>query len=429
LGIAAVSQAAEGQRIKVVRGYKTELDLNNEQRTACTRHAGCARFAYNWGLARSQEVYRTTGKRPTAIDLHRELNKLKHTDFSWMYEVSKCAPQEALRDLDTAYKHFFRRVELKKQGKWKGKLGFPAFKKKSKGIGSFRLTGAIHVFPDAIQLPRLGRLRLKEKHYLPVDAKVLSATVSEEAGRWFVSVRVEEEQEPSPPTATTTIGVDPGIKQLATLSDGTIFSNPLALRHAQKRLRRLERQKSRRKLGGKNRKKTVRKLAKQHARIAHIRRDVAHKLTNYLCKNHALIAIEDLHVAGMLKNHWLAQAVADGNFGEIRRQIEYKAKVYGCKVVMIDRWYPSSQTCSACGWRNGEQTLADRIFVCEQCGIALDRDENAARNILAEALRSTESSSETHAYGERSAGLLNRASETALGEVGTDHLYGMSINV
>src|SRR5215472_16143933 len=145
--------------MKVVRGYRTELDLTHEQRTACMKHAGASRFAYNWGLARSQEAYRATGKRPTAMELHRDLNKLKQTRYPWMYEVSKCAAQEALRDLDKAYKNFFRRVELKKQAKWKGKLGFPKFKKRSKAIGSFRLTGSIKVEASAVQLPRLGRVR------------------------------------------------------------------------------------------------------------------------------------------------------------------------------------------------------------------------------------------------------------------------------
>src|SRR6266704_3626360 len=126
----------------IVRGYKTELDLNNEQRTACLKHAGCARFAYNWGLARSQEVYRHTGKRPTAIDLHKELNHLKQTDYPWMYEVSKCSPQEALRDLEKAYKNFYRKLKLQAEGKFRGKLGFPKCKKKRKAIGSFRLTGS-----------------------------------------------------------------------------------------------------------------------------------------------------------------------------------------------------------------------------------------------------------------------------------------------
>src|SRR2546429_8195968 len=179
-----------------------------------------------------------------------------------------CAMQEALRDLITAYRNFFRRVALKKQGLWRGKLGFPKMKKKSKAIGSFRLTGSIKVFSDAVQLPRLGRLRLHEKDFIPTDGKILSATISEQAGRWFVSVQMEREQEKPVPTATTAIGVDLGIKTLATLSDGQAFANPRALKHAEMRLRRLERQKSRRKLGGKNRKKTCKKLAKQHARVA-----------------------------------------------------------------------------------------------------------------------------------------------------------------
>ena len=134
--------------MKVIRGYRTELDLNDEQKPACMKHAGAARFTFNWGLARSQEVYHASGSRPSAIELHRDLNKLKQTDYPWMYEGSKCASQEALRDLDKAYKHFFRRVELKKQGKWKGKLGFPKFQKRSKAIGSFRLTGSIKAFSD-----------------------------------------------------------------------------------------------------------------------------------------------------------------------------------------------------------------------------------------------------------------------------------------
>jgi putative transposase len=234
--------------MKVVRGYQTELDLNDEQRTACMKHAGTSRFAYNWGLSRSIEAYRTTGKRPTAIELHRDLNKLKQTEYPWMYEVPKCAPQEAPRNLDKAYKNFFRRVELKKQGKWQGKLGFPKFKKRSKAIGSFRLTGAIRVFPDAVQLPRLGRIRLHEYDFVPTDARGLAATVSEQAGRWFVNIQVEIEREKPTPSATSAIGVDLGIKTLATCSDGTTFANPRALNHAQKRLRRLERQKSRRKL-------------------------------------------------------------------------------------------------------------------------------------------------------------------------------------
>src|SRR6266516_1192848 len=415
--------------MKVVRGYKTELDLNDEQRTACMKHAGASRFAYNWGLARSQEVYHAIGKRPTALDLHKQLNALKPSDYPWMYEVSKCAPQEALRDLEQAYKNFFRRVELKKQGLWKGKLGFPKFKKRSKAIGSFRLTGSIKVFSDAVQLPRLGRLRLHVHDFIPTDGKILSATVSEQAGRWFVSVQMEVEQEKPTPTATSAIGVDLGIKTLATLSDGKWKANPRALKHAQKRLKRLERQKARRKLGGKNRKKTCKKLAKQHARVANIRKDAAHKLTTSLCKNHALVGIEDLHVKGMLANHKLAQAVSDSNFGEIRRQLEYKSSWHSVHLVVVDRWFPSSKMCSACGWIDEDQDLSDRTFICHECGLVLDRDLNAAINILNEALRTTGSFSESYAYGQGSSGNVDGCCETALVEVGTNHLCSMSTNV
>lgn len=410
----------------IVRGYKTELDLNNEQRTACLKHAGCARFAYNWGLARTQEIYRTTGKRPSAIDLHKQLNALKPTDFPWMYEVSKCAMQEALRDLDRAYRHFFRKLRLRKEGKFRGKAGYPKFKKKSKAIGSFRLTGSIKVFADRVQLPRLGCLRLKEQGYLPVDAKVLSVTVSEQAGRWYVSVQVEEEEELPERTATTAIGVDLGIKTLATLSDGTSFSNPRALKQAQKRLRRFERQKSRRKKGSQNRKKTCRKLAKLHARVAHIRGDATHKLTSYLVKNHALVAIEDLHVSGMLKNHKLAQAVSDSNFGEIRRQLIYKTKIYGTHLVVVNRFYPSSKTCTGCGHVKAEMPLKERTYICEACGMVLDRDVNAALNLLHEAMRITASSAGSYACGVGSSGLLNGASETFHAETGTKRCLGLS---
>src|SRR5258707_15293011 len=207
----------------IQRAYKTELDLNNEQITACRKHAGAARWAYNWGLARKQEAYHATSKSPSAIDLHRELNALKQTDVPWMYAVSKCAPQEALRNLDNAFAHFFRRCQLKQQGKLRGKVGYPQRKTKKKGGGSFRLTGASAIFPTALQLPRLGRLRLKDREYLPLSGiKVLSATVTEQAGHWYVSIQVEQEQT-VPVTNGPTVGVDLGVKTLATLSDGTVF--------------------------------------------------------------------------------------------------------------------------------------------------------------------------------------------------------------
>ena len=366
----------------IVRAYKAELDLNDQQITACRQHAGAARWAYNWGLRVKQERYKASKARPTAIELHRELNALKKTDIPWMYQVSKCAPQEALWNLDAAFTHFFRRCTLKKQGKWKGQLGYPRFKTKKKGLGSFRLTGRIVVSEKAIVLPRLGRLRLKERGYLPTSGvAILSATVSEQAGHWYISIQVEEEHV-APENTGPVVGIDLGIKNLATLSDGTMIPNPRHLKRRLKKLKRLQRVVSRRQKGGKNRKKAVRKLAKQHRQITNQRRNTLHQVTTRLAKTKSVLVIEDLHVAGMLKNHHLAQAIGDVGFYEFKRQLLYKASWYGSRVVLADRWEPSSKTCSSCGWIDGDLTLSDRTFRCEQCGLVLDRDLNAAINLV-----------------------------------------------
>lgn len=411
----------------VVRGYKTEVDLTNEQITACLQHAGTARFAYNWGLTQCEQAYRTTKTFLTAKELHRRLNARKSTEYPWMYDVSKCAAQEALRDLEQAYKNAFRRCKLKKEGKFKGKVGFPKFKRRSKAIGSFTLTGSIHVFEKAIQLPRLGLLRLKEADYLPPGVHVMSACVSEHAGRWYVSVQVKEEQVKQENIACSEIGVDLGIKTLATLSDGRTFDNPHALKHHLKQLRCAEREKSRRTKGGKNRAKSRQKIARLHARIAHIRENTTHQLTTYLCKNHALVAIETLAPSNMLKNRKLAQAVADSSFGEIKRQLLYKSEREQCRLVLVDRWYPSSKMCSSCGAIRDELSLSERTFVCFECGYVADRDYNAAKNILCEAQRiTTDSSSGSHACGHTRAGSHGNVSETSVDEAGTNQQVGMS---
>ncbi|MGH2479091.1 MAG: RNA-guided endonuclease InsQ/TnpB family protein, partial [Ktedonobacteraceae bacterium] len=336
--------------MNVTRAYKTELALNNEQVTACKRHAGAARFAYNWGLRTKQERYTATGKSPYAMELHRELNALKKTDLSWMYDVSKCAPQEALRNLDSAFSHFFRRCQLKQEGKLRGKVGYPHFKSKKQGLGSFRLTGSMAVFPDAIQLPRLGRLRVKERSYLPTGGvKILSATVSEEASHWYVSIQVEQEQS-VPVNTGPVVGVDLGVKTLATLSDGTVIANPRHLKRRLKKLKRFHRAVSRKVKGSKNRKKAARRLGRLYRTVSNQRKNTLHQLTSTLAKTKSVIVIEDLSVSGMLKNHHLAQAIADVGFGEFRRQLLYKAAWYGSRVVLANRWFASSKTCSCCGW-------------------------------------------------------------------------------
>ncbi|SRR6266566_1329000 len=372
----------------VKRGYQAELDLNNEQVTLARKHCGAARWAYNYGLRRKQEAYKAGLKTPYAADLHREINALKKTEIPWAYEVSKCAFQEALRDLDDAFKHFFRKVKLKKEGK----CGYPKFKSKKKAIGGARFTGAIHVYPDAIQLPRLGLLRLKEQNYLPMNVKIGRATISEKAGRWYVSICVHEEQaEPTPATGEV-IGVDLGIKMLAVVSDGRTFDNPKALRKKLNKLKRTSRRHSRKRKGSQNRQKAKARLARMHARIANVRKDALHKATSAIVaktkpdeQRPRVIVLEDLHVSGMLKNRRLSRAIADVGMYEFRRQIEYKAAFAGVEVKFVSRWYPSSKTCSACGWIHEDLTITDRMFICQQCGTVLDRDENAALNLAASA--------------------------------------------
>ena len=367
--------------MKILRAFKTELDLNNVQKTACAHHAGAARFAYNWGLVRKKEAFASGQKTPTAIDLHHELNALKKTELSWMYEVSKCAPQEALRDLDNAFANFFRRVKEKRAGK-NIQVGFPRFKSKKNGLGSFRLTGVIRVFDKTIQLPRLGVLRLKERGYLPISgAHILSATVSEHARRWFVSLQVEMDI-PDPKVANKPVaGVDLGIHRMAQASDGVYFENPRALNHALCKLKRLQRVVSRRSKGSANRKKATKQLAKAHFRVANLRKDALHKATTILTKAKSAIELENLNVNGMLKNHHLAQAIADVGLYEFRRQMIYKGAWYGCTVLLADRFYPSTKRCSQCGQVKSVMGLAEREYHCEHCGLVIDRDLNAALNL------------------------------------------------
>jgi putative transposase len=406
----------EDLRMLIHRAYKTELDLNNVQRTACARHAGAARWAYNWGLSRNLEAQKNGQKTPTAIDLHRELNRRKKEDLGWMYKVSKCAPQEALRNLDKAFDNFFRRVKAKKNGNGKEKPGFPRFKSKKNGLGSFRLTGSIRVHDKAIQLPRLGRLRLKETGYLPVDGvKVLSATVSEKAGRWYVSLQVEQEiPDPVMDMTKPIVGVDLGITNLAIISDGMVYPNPKAYRRHERKVVRLQRAVSRKVKGSQNRKKAVRRLARAHQRVADLRNNALHQITTTLAKTKSVIGIEDLNVRGMLKNHHLAGAIADVGMAELRRQLEYKTKWYSSRLVVAPRFFPSSKQCHVCGTVHETMTLADREWDCPGCGAHHDRDANAAKNLENVAVRWTDTQ---NACGEDVSPIL----PADLFEAGTKH--------
>jgi len=367
------------------KAYRYELDPNNIQRSHLAQHAGVARFAYNWGLEKRIARYKNNqgdDRFTDAMKQHKLLNSMKKNQFSWMYETSKCAPQEALRDLHQAFQNFYRGL---KTGK---KIGIPRFKRR--GVrDSFRLTGAIKFHERGIQLPRIGKVRIKEKRKSYYSGRILSVTVRRRANRWFVSVTVEEDIIDPQPVRGAPVGVDLGVKTLATLSDGTTFANPRAMGRRLRKLRQLNKSLSRKQKGSKNREKAKRRLAKMYLRTFNIRQDTLHKLTTYLAKSHSKVVIEDLLVSGMMKNRRLARVIADVGFSEFRRQIEYKCGWYGSELVVVPRTFPSSKMCSKCGHRKKELSLSEREYHCEQCGLEIDRDLNAALNLVAVSLPET----------------------------------------
>ena len=370
----------------VHKAYRYELDPNNSQRSSLLQHAGVARFTYNWGLEQRITRYKNNqgaARFTDAMKQHKYLTSLKKTQFPWMYECSKCAPHEALRDLNRAFSNFYR-------GKKTGiRVGFPKFKKR--GVrDSFRLYGTIRIEGRKIRLPRIGMIRIKEKRETYHEGRILSVTVRRRADRWFASVTVEEEVPDPKPIGGPTVGVDLGVKTLATLSNGARFSNPRALGKRLKKLRRLSQSLSRKKKGSKNREKAKLQLAKMYLKTFNIRQDTLHKLTTYLVKNHGTIMIENLGVSGMMKNRRLARAIADVGMYEFRRQLEYKCKWYGSKLVGASRTYPSSKMCSSCGHRKKDLSLSEREYHCEVCGLLIDRDLNAAHNLVAVSLPETQ---------------------------------------
>lgn len=387
----------------IQKAYKTEIDPNNKQRTLLMKHAGCARKAWNWALARVKDK----SSKPNAMQLHREINVEKQGEFAYMYEVSKCAMQESLRDLQAAFKNFFDK-----------RAGFPKFKTRNKGIGSFRLTGSIKVENNKIKLPRLGWLKLKECGYIPKDQHILSVSISEKAGRWYVSVLVRDEVEPQE-NHEEVLGIDLGIKALATCSDGSQYDNPKALAQLEEKIKYCQRRLAKKKDKKSNRrKKLITKIAKLWRRVTNIRKDATHKASSEIVKTKQpqIIVMEDLNVSGMTKNHKLAKAICDVNMREFRRQIEYKATWAGVEVRYVDRFFPSSKMCSSCGNVKKDLKLSDRTYRCS-CGLELDRDLNASYN-----LRNTVSSTGINAHGDDKV----HAEKLAGGRLGSENQTSIS---
>lgn len=393
--------------MKIQKAYKTELRINNKQLSYLMSHVGAARHVYNWGLEQRIKEYKETGKSSNAIAQHRQLNELKKGEKSWLYEYSKCAGQEALRDLDKAFSNFFRRVKQKKKGSFV-KVGFPKFKKRKEGSGNFRLTGAIHVEEGRIKLPRIGWLRLHESGYLPVGVKPKSVTVSLDVDKWHVSIHVEEEI-PYFEAKGRGIGIDVGLKELAVCSDGERFENIKSLKKHERKLKLVQRGLSRRKKGGKNRKKSIIKVQKVHRKIRNVRTDYIQKVTSQVVRakspdlRPSFIVVEDLNIAGMMKNGNLSKAVADASIQMFYRLLGYKCSWYGIDLIKADRWYPSSKRCNDCGAIYKELKLSEREWGCTECGVVHDRDYNAANNLRDYPYidkNNTVSSTEINAFGE-----------------------------
>lgn len=391
--------------------HRIELKPNNKQKTYFRKAFGCARLAYNWGLAEWKRMYEA-GEKPSGRKLRTQFNAIKKEQFPFVYEVTKCATMQPFDNLDVAFKRFF-----------KGLGKYPQFKKKRDNEGKFyierdkirlsetnknskafsRLVHNENGKHQYICMPNMHGGWVKMAEHIRFNySKINNVCISQSGGKFYASFSLEiteEEYKRTHPNVDLVdvnrkVGVDMGIKSALILSDGIAIENPKPLKKNQRKITRLSRQLSKRvhpktkeeRLKGVGKSNNYMKLSVQlaHAqgRVANIRRDFLHKVTTILTTHYGEIAIEDLNVKGMTKNHRLAQAVNDVSFGELRRQIEYKAETNGVKVTKADRFFASSKTCSVCGEKKEDLTLSDRTYRCPHCGAVIDRDLNASLNLL-----------------------------------------------
>jgi IS605 OrfB family transposase len=391
----------------LVQAYRFALDPTPGQARALASHCGAARFAFNWALGLVKQRLDQHASDPsdpgvpvpwTLAALRREWNQAKHEVAPWWQENSKEAYSSGLDALARALANF----SASRAGRRAGRpVGFPRFKPKHRTRPSCRFTtGAIGVEPDRhhVVLPRLGRIRTHEstrklaRRIEQGTARILSATISQGAGRWYVSFTCQVQRaQRAPRRPGAVVGVDVGIRHLAVLSTGQQVPNPAPLAAALGTLRRCNRELARRRgpvaADGRRRvpsagwRQTRTRLARAHARVANVRRDRLHKITSQLASEYGTVVVEDLNVVGMVGNRRLARHIADAGWAELRRQLGYKTMWAGGRLVLADRWFASSKTCCGCRAVKAKLPLATRVFHCGVCGLRIDRDLNAARNL------------------------------------------------
>jgi putative transposase len=393
----------------MIRGHTIALAATTKDRIYFARASGTARYAYNWALGEWKRQYEAGGK-PNATALKQQWNAIRRTEFPWSLEVTKCAGSQAMLDLGAAFDNFFEDLKKPKRARH---FHYPKFKKKNTDRGGFALwNDQFSIRGKRVRIAKLGWVRMREK--LRFEGKILGARVCSRAGRWFISIQVEL-PDAAPLAIPGIVGVDLGVSALMTCSDGTVIANPKPRRRLLKRQKKLQRRLARQRKNSRRQQRRRAKLARLHYRMACLRKDAAHKATTGICRRFGTVVLEDLHVAGMSKNHALAGAVADAALGEIRRQFTDKA----ARCVCAGRFFPSSKTCSVCGLVKDELPLGVRTFVCAGCGSVKDRDRNAADNLELVGRATAEPVGQcrpANARGHRSAGRRKGGGETAVDE-------------